>query len=289
MGIINCKELASLLKEHVRQTVETFDRKPRLDIFTYELDVPSAVYVKNKVKACEEAGIQCVVHKLKASADTKELWNFRDELRALSWSGETDGIIVQKPLPSLVDCTEWETEIFPAVDVDACTPQSIVDLWKDEPLAFIPATTRGIYELLLHLHDKEFYEGKHCVVIGRSELVGMPTALVCMNKLDMTITVCHSFTTNLSSYTKDADVLVSAVGQPMLITPDMVKPGSIVLDVGISRFDGKLCGDVCTHGIAKIADVTPVPGGMGLMTVACLLQNIVQAYKTNEEMPCPML
>ena len=286
MGIIDCKSLASSIKQKVKEEISTFKSEPSLYIFTFKLNAASSVYVQNKVKACTEAGINCVVNEFPFPVNQNDVNAFLKALYFTAWSVIPTAVIVQKPLPELIEKSHWSSLILPMMDVDGLTDDNIAKLYKKDPEAFIPATTKGVIEVLKNQHPMDYYAGKNCVVIGRSELVGKPTALVCLDQFNMTTTVCHSHTPNLREYTRNADVLISAVGKPMLVTPDMVKPGAVVLDVGISRLDGKLWGDVCTQGVSKIADVTTVPGGMGLMTVACLLQNIVQAYKSNEEEPC---
>lgn len=279
MAYIDCQTFASILKKQTKDILEKEKLKPQLDIFTFEMDVPSKVYVQNKIKACEAVGIKPVLHRYPLPCTETDAYNFIEDLYDISWGEISDGVIVQKPFPSILDSFDVESQICPLVDVDGFSQANIAKLYRNDPTAIIPATTRGILELLKWLHPEDFYDGKRCVVLGRSELVGKPTSLVLMDKLNMTVTTCHSHTKDLAEITKEADVLVSAMGKPLSIDSSMVKPGSIVLDVGISRVDGKLCGDVRSIEVSKVAYVTPVPKGMGLLTVACLLENVVDCAK----------
>lgn len=229
-------------------------------------DPASSVYVRNKERACAEVGIRSCSRRLPATASTKEVIASIAELSA--WA---DGILVQLPLPEHIDEKKVLGAIPPEKDVDCFHPYNIGKFLTGEA-GLRPGTPAGILHLLGDV------SGKHCVIIGRSNIVGKPLALMLLHA-NATVTVCHSKTKDLASYTRQADVLISAVGKPRFITADMVKPGAVVIDVGINRDEnGKLCGDVAFEEVAaKASAITPVPGGVGPMTVAMLLKNTVEA------------
>ena len=235
-------------------------------------DPASAVYVRNKLCACEKVGVDTVLYEFPDTVMREELVKKIDELNE---APDVDGILLQLPLP--VHINEWSVlrRISPAKDVDGLTPHNMGRLVLDGDPLLVPCTPEGIEELL------EVYgvpvRGKHCVIVGRSAIVGKPMALMMLNA-DATVTVCHSKTENLPEITRQADILIVAVGKPKFITADMVKPGAAVVDVGINRVDGRIVGDVDFEAVKDVAGwITPVPGGVGQMTVAALLSNVKAA------------
>lgn len=258
--IIDGKAIAA----QVKASLQGSDAK--LAVIMVGDDPASSVYVRNKERACAEVGIRSCSRRLPATASTKEVIASIAELSA--WA---DGILVQLPLPEHIDEKKVLGAIPPEKDVDCFHPYNIEKLLTGEA-GLRTCTPAGILHLLGDV------SGKHCVIIGRSNIVGKPLALMLLHA-NATVTVCHSKTKDLASYTRQADILISAVGKPRFITADMVKPGAVVIDVGINRDEnGKLCGDVAFEEVAaKASAITPVPGGVGPMTVAMLLKNTVEA------------
>lgn len=258
--IIDGKAIATQVKASLQGS------NAKLAVIMVGDDPASSVYVRNKERACAEVGIQSCSRRLPATASTKEVIASIAELSA--WA---DGILVQLPLPEHIDEKKVLGAIPPEKDVDCFHPYNIGKLLTGET-GLRPCTPAGILHLLGDV------SGKHCVIVGRSNIVGKPLALMLL-QADATVTVCHSKTRDLASYTRQADVLISAVGKPRFITADMVKAGAVVIDVGINRDkNGKLCGDAAFEEVAaKVSAITPVPGGVGPMTVAMLLKNTVEA------------
>jgi methylenetetrahydrofolate dehydrogenase (NADP+)/methenyltetrahydrofolate cyclohydrolase len=232
----------------------------------------SQVYVRNKVKACEESGLHSVLEKYDASMTEAALLQ---RVEALNNDPSIHGILVQLPLPAHMDAQKVIEAISPAKDVDGFHIASAGALMTGMP-GFWPCTPYGCMKMLESIgYD---LRGKHAVVIGRSNIVGKPMALMLLQK-NATVTICHSATANLKQLTLQADVIVAAVGKRNVLTADMVKPGAVVLDVGMNRNDeGKLCGDVDFEGVRHVAShITPVPGGVGPMTITMLLVNTIEA------------
>jgi methylenetetrahydrofolate dehydrogenase (NADP+)/methenyltetrahydrofolate cyclohydrolase len=232
----------------------------------------SQVYVRNKVKACSDAGLHSVLEKYEVSMTEAELLARVD---ALNNDPTIHGILVQLPLPAHIDANKVIEAISPAKDVDGFHVASAGALMVGQP-GFWPCTPYGCMKMLESIgYD---LRGKHAVVIGRSNIVGKPMALMLLQK-NATVTICHSATANLKAMTLQADVIVAAVGKRNVLTADMVKPGAVVLDVGMNRDDaGKLCGDVDFAGVSQVAShITPVPGGVGPMTITMLLVNTLEA------------
>jgi methylenetetrahydrofolate dehydrogenase (NADP+)/methenyltetrahydrofolate cyclohydrolase len=232
----------------------------------------SQVYVRNKVKACQDNGLHSVLETYEASLSQADLLK---RIHALNQDPHIHGILVQLPLPPHIDAQQVIEAISPAKDVDGFHIASAGALMTGLP-GFWPCTPHGCMKMLESIgYD---LKGKHAVVIGRSNIVGKPMALMLL-KQDATVTICHSRTANLKSITVQADVIVAAVGQRKILTADMVKPGAVVLDVGMNRDEaGKLCGDVDFAGVSEVAGyLTPVPGGVGPMTITMLLVNTVEA------------
>ncbi len=244
---------------------------PGLAVIIVGDDPASRVYVRNKSLACEKAGLNSWVHAMPANTPQDRLLGFIRELNA---DPGVHGILVQLPLPRPLDARAVIEAIDPAKDVDGFHYHNVGALVVGEP-AFYPCTPWGIMRMLDH--ESVAIEGLHAVIVGRSTIVGKPMALMLVNA-GATVTICHSKTRDLPSVTRQADLLVAAVGRARMIGADMVKPGAVVIDVGINRDgDGKLCGDVDYASVSRVASrITPVPGGVGPMTIAMLVANTVR-------------
>jgi methylenetetrahydrofolate dehydrogenase (NADP+)/methenyltetrahydrofolate cyclohydrolase len=245
---------------------------PGLAVILVGENPASQVYVRNKVKACEDSGLHSILEKHSASLTEAALL---DRIDALNRDTSIHGILVQLPLPEHIDAQKVIEAILPAKDVDGFHMSSAGALMTGMP-GFWPCTPYGCMKMLESIEYD--LRGKHAVVIGRSNIVGKPMALMLLKK-DATVTICHSATQNLKAITLQADVIVAAVGKRNVLTADMVKPGAVVLDVGMNRNqDGKLCGDVDFAGVEQVAGyITPVPGGVGPMTITMLLVNTLEA------------
>lgn len=246
--------------------------RPGLAVVLVGDNAASQVYVRNKVKACEDSGLHSVLEKYPESFTEVELLARID---ALNHDNSIHGILVQLPLPAHIDAQKVIEAISPAKDVDGFHIASAGALMTGMP-GFWPCTPYGCMKMLESIHYD--LKGKHAVVIGRSNIVGKPMAMMLLQQ-NATVTICHSGTQNLKAMTLQADVIVAAVGKRNVLTADMVKPGAVVLDVGMNRNDeGKLCGDVDFAGVEQVASyITPVPGGVGPMTITMLLVNTLEA------------
>lgn len=271
--IIDGKQVAARCREELKQQVAALRARgiiPGLAVILVGEDPASQVYVRNKHRACEELGIHSEQYTLSADTDRQTLLDLITELNGRE---EIDGILVQLPLPGHLDEKEILSAIDPAKDVDSFHPQNVGRLVIGDYF-FVPCTPSGILTLI----DSAGVDltGKECVVIGRSNIVGKPMALMLLHR-NATVTVCHSKTRDLPSVTRRADVLISAVGKAGFVTADMVKPGAVVIDVGMNRNQaGKLCGDVDFESVSRVAGyLTPVPGGVGPMTITMLLRSTV--------------
>lgn len=271
--IIDGKQVAARCREELKQQVAALRARgiiPGLAVILVGEDPASQVYVRNKHRACEELGIHSEQYTLSADTDRQTLLDLITELNGRE---EIDGILVQLPLPGHLDEKEILSAIDPAKDVDSFHPQNVGRLVIGDYF-FAPCTPSGILTLI----DSAGVDltGKECVVIGRSNIVGKPMALMLLHR-NATVTVCHSKTRELPSVTRRADVLISAVGKAGFVTADMVKPGAVVIDVGMNRNQaGKLCGDVDFESVSRVAGyLTPVPGGVGPMTITMLLRSTV--------------
>ena len=271
--IIDGKQVAARCREELKQQVAALRARgiiPGLAVILVGEDPASQVYVRNKHRACEELGIHSEQYTLPADTDRQTLLELISELNGRE---EIDGILVQLPLPGHLDEKEILSAIDPAKDVDSFHPQNVGRLVIGDYF-FAPCTPSGILTLI----DSAGVDltGKECVVIGRSNIVGKPMALMLLHR-NATVTVCHSKTRDLPSVTRRADVLISAVGKAGFVTADMVKPGAVVIDVGMNRNQaGKLCGDVDFESVSRVAGyLTPVPGGVGPMTITMLLRSTV--------------
>jgi methylenetetrahydrofolate dehydrogenase (NADP+)/methenyltetrahydrofolate cyclohydrolase len=236
-------------------------------------DPASAVYVRNKQIACDKAGFKSTLHRLPASTAQFALL---DLIRALNADPGVHGILVQLPLPKGLDTTRILDAVSPAKDVDGFHPENVGLMQQGRP-RFLPCTPAGVMRML-KVSGLET-SGKHAVVIGRSDIVGKPMAAVLSQKgADATVTLCHSRTKDIGAFCRSADILVAAIGIPQFVKGDMVKPGAVVIDVGINRVGDRLVGDVDYAPAAQVASaITPVPGGVGPMTIAMLLQNTLAA------------
>jgi len=234
-------------------------------------DPASQVYVRNKVAACEEAGMVSFHEPMPATSTQREVLEMVDRMNA---DDRVDGILVQSPLPAGLDFKEVLERIDPAKDVDGFHPLNVGRLVANQP-GMVACTPKGVMELLDRTGVE--LEGRNAVVVGRSDIVGKPVALLLLHR-SATVTICHSRTRDLPGVTRSADILIAAVGRPEMITGDMVKPGATVIDVGVNRTDDGLRGDVHFASASEVAGaITPVPGGVGPMTIAMLLRNAVNA------------
>jgi len=271
--IIDGKKIAQELKEEIANEASSLPRKPGLAVILVGDDPASRVYVNSKEKACKEVGFYSRKIVLPVETTQRELTK---QILKLNEDDRVDGILVQMPLPSHLDENETILAIDPAKDVDCFHPLNLGKMLLQKkilPMSEILAacTPKGIMRLI---HSTQInISGKKAVVVGRSHLVGKPVALLLLAE-NATVEICHSKTVDLAAECRSADILVAAVGSPNLITTKMVKPGAVVIDVGINRVGDKLVGDVDYEGVCKVAGfITPVPGGVGPMTIASLLEN----------------
>lgn len=270
--IIDGKLVSQSVRDAIKAEVEKMEIKPGLAVVIVGEDPASKVYVRNKKRGCEEVGFNSWVYELPEETTQSELLSLIDKLNA---EKEVHGILVQLPLPRHLNEKEVTERIIPEKDVDAFHSENCGRILKGSA-TLLPCTPAGVMEML-HYYDIPV-AGKNCVVIGRSNIVGKPMALLLLGE-NGTVTVCHSKTNDLPDVTKRADILVSAVGKAKFVTSEMVKPGAVVIDVGMNRDEnGKLCGDVDFENVEKTASyITPVPGGVGPMTISILLKNTLNA------------
>ena len=274
---IDGKAVAAAARERVKVDVAAFaeeqGRPPGLATALVGEDPASEVYVRNKRRLSEEVGMRSVHHGIDASVSEEDLLGLVGELNA---DDGVDGILVQLPLPAHIDEDAVVAAIDPAKDVDGLTPFNAGRLAHGDP-GLVPCTPRGVIELLAH--EGVELEGAEAVVVGRSKLVGVPVARLLL-MADATVTTCHSRTRDLNEVCRRADVLVAAVGVPKLLGAEAIKPGAVVIDVGVNRLEEGLVGDVDYDAVAEVASaITPVPGGVGPMTIAMLLANTLQAAR----------
>ena len=269
MSLINGKEVSKATREKVALMVKDFvadkGRVPCLAVILVGEDPASQTYVKNKIIGCEEVGMKSLAYRLPAKI-----------IKELAEDSNVDGILIQLPLPKQLDERYLLSLIPDSKDVDGFSPNNLGLLAMNNPRT-VSCTPYGVMELLASTGVE--LSGKHAVVIGRSNTVGKPMAMLLLNA-NCTVTICHSKTKNMKDITKQADILVVAIGKPKFVTEDMVKEGAIVIDVGINRVDGKLVGDVDFENVSKKASfITPVPGGVGPMTISMLLYNTLMCAK----------
>lgn len=272
--IMNGKEVSNHIKQQVKAEIEANNLDIRLAVVIVGNDPASRIYVNNKKKACEEVGIKSVEYVLPENTDEESLLSL---IKMLNDSNCIHGILVQLPLPKHINEDKVISTIAVEKDVDGFSAKNVGQLWQGT-YSIASCTPAGVMELL------DYYNidiaGKHCVIVGRSNIVGKPMAALMLER-NATVTICHSKTQNLSAITNQADILIAAVGKSKFITSDLVKNDAIVVDVGINRDEnGKLCGDVDFENVKdKTSYITPVPGGCGPMTIAMLMKNTLIAAK----------
>ena len=276
--IINGKEIAKSIREGLATKVvelgQKYGRTPKLVVILVGDDPGSVSYVTGKAKAADEVGIRNATLRFPETITEQELLA---QVEELNQDEDVDGILVQLPLPKHIDENKVIATIAIEKDVDAFSPLSVARLWLKQP-TITPCTPKGIIKLLKSTGIE--IEGKEAVVIGRSNIVGLPVAKLLLDE-NATVTIAHSRTHNLAEVARRADILVVAIGRERLVTADMIKPGAVVIDVGVNRDsrNGKLCGDVDYEAAKEVAAyITPVPGGVGPMTIACLMENTVENF-----------
>ena len=274
--IISGKVISAAVKDRIKAEVQELKQNgitPGLAVIIVGNDPASEVYVASKERACAELLMYSEKYALPEQTTEEELLKLVNELNSRD---EIHGILCQLPLPRHINEKTILDAISPLKDVDAFHPQNVGKIMIGD-YDFLPCTPAGIMEMLKYSDIDP--AGKHCVVIGRSNIVGKPMAMLMLHA-NATVTICHSKTTNLKEITKQADILVAAVGRANFVTADMVKPGAVVIDVGMNRPNGKLCGDVNFSEVEPIASaITPVPGGVGPMTISMLMQNTLAAAR----------
>lgn len=273
MILIDGKYISNKLRNELKVKIDVMERKPGLSVIRIGEDEASKIYVNLKNKICMEMGIKFTEYHLEKNTTQETLMKLIDKLNN---DNEVDGILLQSPIPYHLDILEAFKAISPSKDVDGFNPINVGKLALGQK-CFAPCTPVGIMKLLEEYNIN--VEGKHGVVIGRSNIVGRPMAQLLINA-NATVTVCHSKTVNLSDITKTADILVVAIGNPKYITADMIKEGAVVIDVGINRLPNskKIVGDVDFENVKdKCSYITPVPGGVGPMTIVTLMSNVVKA------------
>ena len=275
--ILDGKSLAQRIRQSLKNDVTQLKAHgilPKLAVIMVGDDSASKIYVRNKSKACEEVGIDFEEFILDENITMEELKRL---INSLNERKDIHGILLQSPVPPHLDINEAFREISPKKDVDGFHPTNVGKLCLGQD-TFVSCTPYGIVKILEEYNIP--IQGKHVVILGRSNIVGKPL-IQCMLQKNATVTVCHSKTENIENYTKSADILIVAIGKAKFVKSNMVKSGATVIDVGINRADdGKLCGDVDFENVEKVVDyITPVPGGVGPMTIAMLMNNVVKAAK----------
>lgn len=274
------KALALSLEAEMKLRVDALiarkARVPKLVVVLVGDNPASQTYVKNKAKACERVGFLSEIIELESSVSQDIVLS---TIEQLNHDETVDGILVQLPVPKHLDAKAIVHALDPDKDVDGLHPMNVAKLYENEK-GFVPCTPKGIMRLLKEY--KVDVSGKHCVVLGRSNLVGRPVAQLLLNE-NATVTICHSKTQNLSDFTKQADIIVVAIGRANFLTTKDVNHATCIIDVGINRLDGKLVGDVAYDELVdKVDAMTPVPGGVGPMTIGMLLENTLEAYAIHE-------
>lgn len=271
--ILDGKALAENIRQELKAKIAKLPTLPHLAIIMVGNNPASIIYVRNKLKAAAEIGIQTSLHEFSAEISQQEII---DLIHTLNQDSSINGIMIQLPLPKHLNESEILKTISPQKDVDGFHPYNIGLLQSNDSQAMIAATPKGIMRLLEHTNVE--LSGKQALVIGRSQIVGKPIAMLLLNK-DCTVTIAHSKTTNLQALIKNADIVIAACGCPEFIKGSWLKENSTIIDVGINHLDGRLCGDVeFSTAVEKAAIITPVPKGVGPMTIAMLLENTFEAY-----------
>jgi methylenetetrahydrofolate dehydrogenase (NADP+)/methenyltetrahydrofolate cyclohydrolase len=282
--ILDGKQLAQQIRSELAEEVIEFIQNngvvPCLAAVLVGDGAASEVYVRNKRKACEAVGIESQLHRLPADTSQDDLLRL---IAKLNKDGEVHGILVQLPLPAQIEKNRILLAVNPTKDVDAFHPENVGRLVQGRP-RFLPCTPHGVQQLLVRNGIETC--GRHVVILGRSEIVGRPLSIMLSqrgNGADATVTVCHSRSRELAGITRTGDIFIAAIGQPKFVTAEMVKPGATVIDVGINRAGGGVVGDVDFEDVAKVAGtITPVPGGVGPLTIAMLLRNTLSAAEALE-------
>jgi len=281
MEILDGKYTSSVMLQNLKTEIQKYlqegRRAPRIDILLVGDDYASQMYVNMKEKKALDLGILVNIHTFDKDISQAQLIKL---IKELNNENEVDGIMVQLPMPEHISESEVLESILPSKDVDGLTSTNLGKLFKNDSSAIAPATAKGVIKLLDN-YDVQI-EGKRAVVIGRGDISGLPIAAMLQNR-NATVTICHSHTQELKDICKDADILVSSIGRAEYINSEYVKNGSVVIDVGTNRnSEGKLVGDVDFNSVKDIAGyITPVPGGVGPMTIACLFDNLIEMYKRN--------
>ena len=275
--LIDGRSIAQAIRTGVKEEIATLSRRPALAVVMVGDNPASQVYVRNKIKACQEVGIISIEQVMPADTTQECLL---DAIEHLNQDNGVDGILVQLPLPAHINAKAVLEAIDPNKDVDGFHIFNTGKLFTTGE-GFKPCTPAGIIELLKAIDTS--VAGRHAVILGRSNIVGKPMAMLLLQE-NATVTITHSQTQNLSDLTRQADILVAAIGRAKFVTADMVKPGAVVIDVGMNRDEnGKLCGDVDTAGVSEVASwITPVPGGVGPMTIAMLMVNTLTSAKARQ-------
>lgn len=275
--IIDGKKIADAILNDIKAKIKNSKQKPGLALVLIGSNPASEIYVNFKEKTCREVGFYCERHNLDKGISELDLLNLVNDINQ---KPGIHGILVQLPMPKQIDEKLIINSILPHKDVDGFTPLNLGNL-VSENIILAPATARACMRLVESTGIN--IEGKNAVVVGRSNIVGKPVAMMLLGK-NATVTICHSRTKNLAEHTKKADILIVAVGRPKLITKDMVRQGAVVIDVGINRVEGKVVGDVDFENVKEVAGfITPVPGGVGPMTIAMLMENTLKAMELSQQ------
>lgn len=278
--LLNGKQLALKIRENIKeetaQLIKKFHKQPHLVVILVGTDPASESYVRSKERASEKAGIKSTVIRKDKTISEEALL---DTITQLNQDHAVHGILLQLPIPNHLNSDKIINHIAPEKDVDGFSNENVARLNKGQE-CLVPCTPLGITKIFDEYHIDA--KGKHCVIIGRSQIVGKPMAALMLQR-HATVTICHSRTTNIQAITKQADILIAAVGKAHMVDKSFVKAGAVIIDVGINRVDGKLTGDVLFDDVKEIAGyITPVPGGVGPMTIACLLENTLTCFKNIE-------
>lgn len=281
MKILDGKQTAQTISNRLKEEIQEYliqgKRAPRIDIILVGDDYASKMYVDMKSKKAIDLGIQANVHTYDNEISQEQLERI---IKELNEDSNIDGVMIQLPLPKHIDEGKLLEFISPNKDVDGLTSTNLGKLFKNDSSAIAPATAKGVIELLKEYRIQ--IEGKRAVVIGRGDISGLPIAAMLQNE-NATVTICHSHTQNLKEICKQADILVSSIGRAQYINSEYIKEGSIVIDIGTNRdMEGKLVGDIDFNSVKDIAEyITPVPGGIGPMTIVCLFDNLIKVYRKN--------
>lgn len=276
MTILDGKRIKEEKLEDIKKEIDSLDRRPGIAVIQVGNNEASNVYIKNKENTAKKLGCEFTHIKFKEDVTEDEILTKIDELND---DKNIDGVLIQMPIPKHLNTSLIQNRVNPNKDIDGLTDLN-AGLLVHNKMCHVPCTPKGILEMVNYYNIE--LKGKHVVVVGRSELVGKPLINLMLNN-NATVTVCHSYTSNLKSITSLADILIVAIGKERMITSDMVKDGAVVIDVGINRVDGKLYGDVDFENVKdKCSYITPVPGGVGQTTVLSLYQNLLKAYRLNK-------